>query len=129
MGNAPSIFAPDDLPVSEQLYLCRMSGVMGEEEAAGEQTEPMEISDSELVLQHVEQHGGEFLQLDECVERLREQHEERKRQSHHRTTDMWTTVWGRMLNNPALNEPTSWEHRSFMRRFRLPYQLFKQVSE
>ncbi|KAJ1415967.1 hypothetical protein B484DRAFT_157587, partial [Ochromonadaceae sp. CCMP2298] len=32
-----------------------------------------------------------------------------------------------MLLNPQLLEPASWQHRDFVRRFRLPYQLFKQL--
>jgi hypothetical protein len=90
----------------------------------------MEISDTQTALRYIEENGLDFLRLDDCIERLREQHreqEEVKRQSHHRVTDLWTTTWGRMLQSPELNVPTSWEHRVFMRRFRLPYQLFKQV--
>jgi hypothetical protein len=90
----------------------------------------LEISDTHRALRYIEENGLEFLRLDDCIERLREQQreqEEIKRQSHHRVTDLWTTTWGRMLQSPQLNVPTSWEHRVFMRRFRLPYQLFKQV--
>ncbi|KAJ1400483.1 hypothetical protein B484DRAFT_471178, partial [Ochromonadaceae sp. CCMP2298] len=32
-----------------------------------------------------------------------------------------------MLKNPDLNDPKHWVHRNFVRRFRLPYQLFKQL--
>ncbi|KAJ1392979.1 hypothetical protein B484DRAFT_439391, partial [Ochromonadaceae sp. CCMP2298] len=90
----------------------------------------LEISDTHRALRYIEENGLEFLRLDDCIERLREQQreqEEIKRQSHHRVTDLWTTTWGRMLQSPQLNVPTSWEHRVFMRRFRLPYQLFKQL--
>jgi hypothetical protein len=72
-----------------------------------------------------------ILRLEDCArsaEEMAREREEMKRQSHNRTTDLWTTIWGRLLLNPNLNEPSSWEHRTFMRRFRLPYQLFKQAS-
>jgi hypothetical protein len=74
---------------------------------------------------------GSILRLEDCArsaEEMAREREEMKRQSHNRTTNLWNTIWGRLLLNPNLNEPSSWEHRTFMRRFRLPYQLFKQAS-
>ncbi|KAJ1403322.1 hypothetical protein B484DRAFT_457569 [Ochromonadaceae sp. CCMP2298] len=41
--------------------------------------------------------------------------------------DLWSSTWGRMLKNHFLNDPKHWVHRDFVRRFRLPYQLFKQL--
>ncbi|KAJ1395373.1 hypothetical protein B484DRAFT_425268 [Ochromonadaceae sp. CCMP2298] len=90
----------------------------------------MEISDTESVMQYIVDNGQDFLRLDECIDRLRQQQvqqEEHKRQSHNRNSDLWTTTWGLMLLSPELNVPSSWQHRTFMRRFRLPYQLFKQL--
>jgi len=39
--------------------------------------------------------------------------------------DYWSTGWGRMLRNPALENPQSAEAKQFKLRFRVPYLLFK----
>ena len=41
--------------------------------------------------------------------------------------DYWTSVWGKMLTNPDIEDPTSFVARKFRRRFRIPYPLFKEV--
>jgi hypothetical protein len=85
-----------------------------------------ESLDAEMAEMCVERDPAPFLRLGDCV-RIHEERKRKRRQSHHRAKDLWSGVWGRMLNNPNLNIPSSWEHRAFMRRFRLPYQLFKQL--
>ena len=41
--------------------------------------------------------------------------------------DYWNSVWGRMLLNPAIEDPESFVAKKFRRRFRVPYPLFKDV--
>ena len=38
--------------------------------------------------------------------------------------DYWSTGWGRMLRNPALDNPQSAEAKQFKLRFRFPYLMF-----
>ncbi|KAJ1382569.1 hypothetical protein B484DRAFT_440752, partial [Ochromonadaceae sp. CCMP2298] len=117
------------ISLPDESWLCGWEDNEEDEMEVTEGMSAMEISDTQTALRYIEENGLEFLRLDECIDRLRVQQmqkEENKRQSHHRVTDLWTTTWGRMLQNPELNVPTSWQHRVFMRRFRLPYQLFKQ---
>jgi hypothetical protein len=99
------------------------------------ETEPdyaMEVGgDAEVAWACLEERLPSILRLEDCArsaEEMAREREEMKRQSHNRTTNLWDTIWGRLLLNPNLNEPSSWEHRTFMRRFRLSYQLFKQAS-
>jgi hypothetical protein len=90
----------------------------------------VEVDEADAVA-FIEQLDEEFLQLDEVVQLMQEEEDEQEqsgRHSHGREKDMWGTVWGTMLKNPDLNDPKHWVHRNFVRRFRLPYQLFKQVS-
>ena len=54
-----------------------------------------------------------------------EQSEKRRRQP---TPDYSTSVWGKMLLDPALDGPTSIVAITFRRRFRVPYPLFKFVG-
>ncbi|KAJ1411349.1 hypothetical protein B484DRAFT_435615, partial [Ochromonadaceae sp. CCMP2298] len=89
----------------------------------------MKVDEADAVA-FIEQLDQEFLQLDEVVRLMQEEEDEQEqsgRQSHGREKDMWGTVWGTMLKNPDLNDPKHWVHRNFVRRFRLPYQLFKQL--
>ena len=39
--------------------------------------------------------------------------------------DYWSTGWGRMLRNPALDNPQSAEAKQFKLRFHVPYLMFK----
>ncbi len=41
--------------------------------------------------------------------------------------DYWSTGWGHMLLNPALNNPQSFETKQFKLRFRVPYLMFKRA--
>jgi hypothetical protein len=99
-------------------------------EGEEEQQAAMDVISDEEVAAAIEERIPELLRLDDCAleaEEVERAKEEWKRQSHERAKDLWGTTWGRLLLNPKLNEPKSWEHRTFVRRFRLPYQLFKQV--
>jgi len=53
-----------------------------------------------------------------------EQEEKRRRLA---TPDYSKSVWGKMLLDPALDDPTSIVAITFRRRFRVPYPLFKEV--
>ncbi|KAJ1439688.1 hypothetical protein B484DRAFT_443840 [Ochromonadaceae sp. CCMP2298] len=88
----------------------------------------MDVDEADAVV-FCQQLDNEYLQLDDCVRRMQDNIEEAKsgRESHGRTKDLWSSTWGRMLKNPFLNDPKHWVHRDFVRRFRLPYQLFKQL--
>ncbi|KAJ1385666.1 hypothetical protein B484DRAFT_410433, partial [Ochromonadaceae sp. CCMP2298] len=100
----------DEVSLPDESWLCGWEdNEEDNEEDEMEVTEgmdAMDISDSQTALRYIEENGLEFLRLDDCIERLREQQreqEEIKRQSHHRVTDLWTTTWGRMLQSPQLN--------------------------
>ncbi len=41
--------------------------------------------------------------------------------------ELHDTVWGRMLRDPRLQDPDSFENKKFRRRFRIPYRLFVDV--
>ncbi|KAJ1429659.1 hypothetical protein B484DRAFT_479390 [Ochromonadaceae sp. CCMP2298] len=95
-----------------------------------EQQAAMDVIAEEEVAAAIEERTPELLRLEDCALEAEEEERDReewKRQSHNRAKDLWGTTWGRLLLDPKLNEPKSWEHRTFVRRFRLPYQLFKQL--
>jgi hypothetical protein len=121
MGNAQS--KEDD---GDYMYIPDESWLEGMLE--GDEGE-MDVDEADAVA-FCQQLDNEYLQLDDCVRRMQDNIEEAKsgRESHGRTKDLWSSTWGRMLKNPFLNDPKHWVHRDFVRRFRLPYQLFKQVS-
>ncbi|KAJ1417438.1 hypothetical protein B484DRAFT_434243 [Ochromonadaceae sp. CCMP2298] len=98
-----------------------------------EQQAAMDVIAEEEVAAAIEERIPELLRLEDCAleaEVEERDREEWKRQSHNRAIDLWGTTWGRLLLNPKLNEPKSWEHRTFVRRFRLPFKhLVVQATE
>jgi hypothetical protein len=111
-----------------------------------------DAADLYSVLQCIEKDPTAIARVDECVRLYQSKiaPDKKTRQSHFRSKayltthilissvsnfillpyflqDLWETGWGQMLLDPKLLEPASWQHRNFVRRFRLPFQLFKQL--
>jgi hypothetical protein len=129
MGNAESKF-DDYNELLDASWTAGWTDGWRFQEMEEEQQAVMDVIAEEEVAAAIEERIPELLRLDDCAleaEEEERQREETKRESHKRAKDLWSSNWGRLLLNPKLNEPKSWEHRTFVRRFRLPYQLFKQV--
>lgn len=45
-----------------------------------------------------------------------------------RVSDWWETSWGRLIRNPDVEDETTFWGKTFRRRFRLPFKLFKYVA-
>jgi hypothetical protein len=71
----------------------------------------------------------EFVELlvREYPELLPEDPERKKRRKRAEQPDYWTSVWGKMLTDPEIENPHSLVARKFRRRFRVPYPLFNDV--
>ena len=41
--------------------------------------------------------------------------------------DFWSSPWGILISNPVVEDPKSKEGKSFRRRFRVPFPLFKEI--
>ena len=50
-------------------------------------------------------------------------------ESHARSTNLWTSVWGRMMKHDLINVEGSWCNRKFRRRFRVPYGMFLEIVQ
>ena len=43
------------------------------------------------------------------------------------SVDFWSSPWGILISNPVVENPKSKEGKSFRRRFRVPFPLFKEI--
>ncbi len=79
---------------------------------------PCHAEEEASVIEWIEANADQFLPRKRDGSPLRKRTKSTK-------IDYWSTGWGRMLRNPALENPQSAEAKQFKLRFRVPYLMFK----
>jgi len=72
-----------------------------------------------------------LIQRDYFNDILRESHKQKRRRTgastDEKVSSIWQSTWGKLISNPNVTDPDSFEGNKFRRRFRVPYPVFKEL--